>query len=187
MINETLTIIRNRRSTRIFLRDQLKDEEVKAIIEAAIYAPSGHNKQPWHFSVIQKKEILDELNINTKELAKTFDDEIIKKMGSNEKFNIFYNAPTVIIVSGGKEGLTTDADCAAATQNMLIAAESIGVGSCWVGMVSLLFRGPEGSKYREQLGIPEGYAPYYAVALGYKKLTTAKAPERKENTVNYIK
>lgn len=187
MMNETLKVIKNRRSTRKFLEDQLKDEEIKAIIEAGIYAPSGHNKQPWHFTVVQKKEVLDQLNIDAKEIAKSFEDELIKKMGSNERFNIFYNAPTVIIVSGGEHGLTTASDCAAATENMLLAAESIGLGSCWVGMVSLLFKGPEGSKYREQLGIPEGYEPYYAVALGYKKLTAVKAPERKENTVNYIK
>lgn len=187
MMNETLKVIQNRRSTRKFLEDQLKDEEIKAIIEAGIYAPSGHNKQPWHFTVVQKKEVLHQLNIDAKEIAKSFEDELIKKMGSNERFNIFYNAPTVIIVSGGEDGITTASDCAAATENMLLAAESIGVGSCWVGMVSLLFKGPEGSKYREQLGIPEGYEPYYAVALGYKKLIAVKAPERKENTVNYIK
>lgn len=186
-MNETINNIKSRRSTRVFLPDQIKDEEVSAIVEAAIYAPSAHNKQPWHFTVVQNKEILDELNAETKEIAKNVSDKIIQQMGSNEKFNIFYNAPTVIIISGDEKGVLPEIDCAAATENMLIAAESLGVGNCWVGLVRLLFGTEKGNRYKEKLGIPEGNNPYYAISLGYKKINNTKAPERRANTVSYIR
>jgi nitroreductase len=68
---------------------------------------------------------------------------------------------------------------------MLIAAEAINIGSCWVGVVNYLFQ-MDKEKYIKRLAIPEGYKPYYAVALGYKKINNNKAPARRENTVNYI-
>jgi len=79
-MNETLRVIRERRTTRRFKTEQIKEEELQAIIEAGLYAPSAHNQQSWNFTVIQNKELLDELNIETKEAAKSFPDEMIQKM-----------------------------------------------------------------------------------------------------------
>jgi nitroreductase len=59
----------------------------------------------------------------------------------------FYHAPTVIIVSGEEKPLMPRFDCAAATENMLIAAESIDIGSCWVGLVNFLFQTDKGNKF----------------------------------------
>ena len=64
---------------------------------------------------------------------------MIKKMANNDKFNIFYGAPTVIVVSGRDNAIMPQVDCAAATENMLIAAESLDIGACWNGIVGFLF------------------------------------------------
>lgn len=186
-MNEIIKVIKERRTTRKFKLDQIKEEELQAIIEAGLYAPSAHNKQSWNFTVIQNSELIEELNIEAKKAAKNFKDEIIQKMANNEKFNIFYGAPTIIVVSGDKNGMMPEVDCAAATENMLIAAESLDIGACWNGMVSLLFNSEKGEEYKKKLNIPEGYNPYYVVLLGYKDVRVKNAPARKENSVQYIR
>jgi len=182
--NDTLITIKNRRSARNFKNEQIKDDELQAVLDAGSYAPSA-NQQAWHFTVIQNKELLDWLNREAKEGAKQY--EPLQKMANNESFNIFYGAPTVILVSGEEKAMVIESDCAAATQNMLLAAESIGLGSCWVNFVILAFTRPKANEYLKELGVPDGYKPYASVALGYKMIETISAPPRKPNLINYIK
>ncbi|MFL0246056.1 nitroreductase family protein [Candidatus Clostridium stratigraminis] len=186
-MNETLQIIRNRRSIRAFKNEQIKEEELKEIIDAAIYAPSASNKQPWHFTVVQNKELLDLLNNSFKELAKKSDNDYIKRVGDNENFNVFYNAPTVILVSGDENNHYAAVDCAAAVENMLLAAEAQGIGGCWIGFIAYVFNSERGREFSKKVGIPEGYKQIHALALGYKKIIRTIAPARKENSVNYIR
>lgn len=186
-MNETLKNIRNRRSIRAFQPEQLKDEELQAIIDAGIYVPSATNQQPWHFTVIQNKGIIDRLNNAFKEIAKKSDIDYLKKFGENEKFHVFYNAPTVILVSGDENNKYASVDCAVALENMLIAAESLEIGSCWIGLIAYLLNSEEGKGFIKELGIPQGFKQIHSVCLGYKKVNLTNAPARKENTVNYVK
>ncbi len=184
MTNETLSTIKNRRSIRNFKNEQIKDDELQAVLDAGIYAPSA-NDQAWHFTVIQNKELLSWLNYEAKESAKKY--KPLKELANNEGFNIFYSAPTVILVSGEEKAIAIESDCAAATENMLLAAESIGLGSCWIGFVLVAFNSPKAKEYLKELGIPDGYKPYASVALGYKNVEAVSAPPRKLNLINYIK
>lgn len=186
-MNETLRIIRNRRSTRVFLPDQIKDVDMQAIIDAGIYSPSANNQQPWHFTVVQNKEMIDRLNAAFKEIARKSDNEYVRKFADNEKFHVFYNAPTVVLVSGEGNNQYAAIDCAAAVENMLVAAESLEIGSCWIGLIAILLNSEEGAEFVKELGIPEGFKQIHGVCLGNKKNNTTNAPTRKENTVNYIK
>ena len=129
-MRNTLDVIKERRSIRKFKPEQIKEEELQAIVESGLYAPSAINKQSWNFTVIQNQEILAELNEATKNVARNLDNEALKRIGENEKYNCFYYAPTVILVSGKDEERSKVRDCSAATQNMLIAAESLNIGSC---------------------------------------------------------
>lgn len=186
-MNETLKVIRERRTTRKFKTEQIKEEELQAIIEAGIYAPSAHNQQSWNFTVIQNAELIEEMNTQAKEAAKNFPDEMIKKMANNDKFHIFYGAPTVVVVSGQDNAMMPQVDCAAASENMLIAAEALDIGACWNGFVGFLFSGEKGAEYKKKLNIPEGFTPYYAVVFGYKDVRITNAPARRGNTVQYIR
>jgi nitroreductase len=186
-MNETLQSIRNRRSTRAFNAEQIKEEELQAIIDAAIYAPSATNKQPWHFTVVQNIELLERLNASFKDLARRSDNDYVRRVGENEKFHVFYSSPTVILVSGDENNHYAAVDCAAAVENMLIAAESLDIGACWIGFIASLLNSEEGKDYLKELGIPEGFKQIHAVALGYKKVNRTTAPARKENTVNYVR
>lgn len=187
MKTQVIETILKRRSTRVFAEEQIKDTEINQIIEAGLYAPSAHNCQSWHFTVIQNKDVIVKLNYEAKKVLKTHSDEIIQKMANNAKFNIFYNSPTVILVSGEIKGILPETNCAAATQNMLLAAESLDIGSCWNGLVAFAFNGESRQTLKSELKVPEGFKPYYAVSLGYKKTPNGKAPLRRENCVNYIR
>lgn len=186
-MNEVIKNILNRRSVRVYSEEQIKQEDLDLVLKSGYNAPSGCNMQPWFFTVLQNRNLIDELNIESKKEFANCDDEMFRKMAANEKFNIFYNAPTVIVVSGEKSAKTAPIDCSAATQNMILAAESLGIGSCWIGLIAFLFKSEKSGEYIKKLQIPEGYEPYFAITLGYKKFPAPKMPERRENIINYIK
>lgn len=185
--NETLRIIKQRRSIRDYKDEQIKDEELHAVLEAGLYAPYAWD-QSRHFTVIQNKELLDRLNNAAKEAAKQMDLEHLRELGNNEGFNCLYGAPTLIIVSGNEQvPIPLEADCAAATQNLLLAAESMGLGSCWIFFVLLAFDSTRSIELRKELKIPDGYKPYYSVVLGYKNTEITDIPERDPNLITYIR
>lgn len=194
-----LNIIKNRRSIRKYLPEQIKDIELAAILEAASYAPSGHNCQPWHFTVIQKKELIDHISQKCKQVMASSNLEKPQRLGSSESYHLFHNAPTVVIISGDStaksplelsgyrfSSYTPLADCSAAIQNMLLAAASLGIGSCWIGLINYFFTIEEEVA---KLGIPDGFKPLFAVCLGYKdaNVTGAIVAPRRQTCINYIR
>ncbi|ADY56103.1 nitroreductase [Syntrophobotulus glycolicus DSM 8271] len=182
-MNEVVKAIKNRRSVRKYKPEQINEDILNTIIEAGIFAPSAHNQQPWHFTVIQNKELLQDINLKTRESMLESEVDWIQKMASKTDFKVTYGAPTLIVVSGRKDALAWPADCAAAIQNMLIAAESLNIGSVWLGLLRFYFAREE----VKALKIPEGYEPYYGAVFGYKVLEHQQAPKRKMNVVHYIK
>ncbi|MFP4164559.1 MAG: nitroreductase family protein [Chitinispirillaceae bacterium] len=182
-MNETLQVIKSRRSIREYKPEQIKQEELDLIIEAGIHAPTGHNMQPWHFTVIQDRKVIEHLNAVSKKVMSTMEIEWIRKAGENPGYDISYKAPTVVVVSGKKDWITSRIDCCAAVENMLIAAESLDIGSVWLGFAMFAFQ-MEGEV--EKISVPEGYEPYYAFTLGYKaRDSQPAAPTRNYDVVNY--
>jgi nitroreductase len=184
--NQTIKSIKSRRSIRIYSQDQVREKDLLAVIEAGLYAPSGKNLQPWHITVVQSKDMLDKMTELYKEEFKSAGGDFAKMLEDNPDFRIFFGAPIGIIVSGDQTSEFSAIDCAAAVENMMIAAESLGLGTCWIQTNMILFDGKEGKELMKELGIPEGYKPLYTFSLGYP----AEKPEvkpRKEDTVNYVK
>lgn len=185
--NETLRVIKQRRSIRNYKDEQIKQEELEAIIEAALYAPNAGD-QAWHFTAVQNKNLLSRLSHAAKEGARQLSIEPLLFLANDERFDCLYGAPTLIIVSGDQSApVPMDADCAAATQNLLLAAESIGLGSCWIFFVLLAFASPQGAQLRTELKIPEGYKPYNSAVFGYKQDADIEVPDRKPNLITFIR
>jgi nitroreductase len=182
-----LDIIKSRRSVRAFKPDQIADAEIAVIIEAGMYAPSGRGDQSWHFTVVQNVALLHDLSEGVKRIYASLDNPFLQNQGKNEKYHNYYHAPTVIIVSGNKAALLPELDCAVCVENMLLAAESLNIGSCWISGIDLLAASEEGRAVIEKLNIPDGYKPHFSVALGYKKDENSKAAPRKENNINFIR
>lgn len=182
-MNEVLKTIMERRSVRAYTDRQLSRDELDLIIEAGLYAPSARNEQPWYFTVVQNRALLDEINKKTNEVMAGSDNERLKSFGNNPSFRASYNAPTVIVVSARENAVSAQTDCCAAIENMMLAAKSIGIGSVWVG---LLWPYLSLDVAREKLQIPDGYKPLHAVAFGYAEGGQMAAPERRKDVVTYI-
>lgn len=187
MYIDTLSVIKNRRSIRAFKKEQIDEKDLQAVLEAGLYAPSARNEQPWHFTVIQDRKLLDRLTASAKEALSSTDLEFLQRILQETNFDFFYHAPTVILISGDKNAMSPHASCAAAAENILIAAESIGLGSCWINMPVRMLNSEAGDYYKKDLGIPEDFLPLYSVALGYKEASYTEAPARREGSINYVR
>lgn len=185
-MNATIQIIKKRRSCRSFAQSEVSDASLNAILEAGQYAPHAGD-EAWHFTAIRNTGILERLNLAAKDAARSMALPHLKDLGQNEAFHCLYHAPALIIVSGDDASpIPLQSDCAAAMQNMLIAAESLGLGSCWIFFVLLAFQSPQGSALSQELKIPEGYTPYAAAVFGHKNETPQQTPERKQGVITHI-
>lgn len=182
-MNTVIETIKRRRSIRTFLPKPLAEEDLSAILDAGIHAPSGHNDQPWFFTVIRNKAFIDYMSSRAKEVMAESETPWIARMGNSDR-HILYNAPAVIIVSGRRQAYSPLSDCSAAIQNMLLAAESLNIGSVWVGLIDHFFTRPEDL---QKLNLPDSYQPFYAVCLGYKAVESAPAalPKRNAGVIHY--
>jgi nitroreductase len=184
--NGVLQVIKERRSVRAYKPEQIKESELLAVIEAGLYAPSAKNSQPWHFTVIQNAGFLEELTLAYRDEIKSRGGDTAKIADEDKEFKSFNGAPCAIIISGEAADDMAGVSCAAAVQNMLIAAASLNLGACWLQTHMILFEGLKGEKLAQTIRIPEGYRPLYAISLGYP----AEQPEpkpRRTGTVTYVK
>jgi nitroreductase len=180
-MREAMSVIKSRRSVRAFLPQQIKDEELKAILEAGIYAPSGQNTQPWFFTVMQNPGLIDKVNDWIIDEARYVPNPKAREIAATPNAAIFRKAPTVIIVSGDKADPLVHEACSCAAQNMMLAAESVGLGSCWICYVGYLAnRELFETTYRAELRIPAGYVPLFGLTIGYRSGSDeAPHPRRK--------
>lgn len=187
IMNETIKIITERRSIRSYTQDQIKDAELESILDAGMYAPSAMNQQSWHFTAIQNKDMIHKINEECKNFFLKSGNKQFEERAKSPNFDLFYNAPTLIIVSGKKDNIAPEIDCATALQNMFLAAESINIGSCWIHGVTTLENSEDGKKLIKELGIPEDYKIVGSGIFGYKAAVAPEPAPRKEHTVNIIK
>lgn len=187
MKNSVLEAIMNRRSVRTFSEQQISDEDLELIIQAGLYAPSSMNQQNWHITVVQDQKLLDDISDKAKLSGLGTGNDHIEKMMSNPSLQIFYHAPTVIFVSGERDTYSPDVNVSAAIENMLLAAHSLGISSCWIGLSRYIFHGDYKDEYQKKLQIPDNFQPGYSIVLGYNKAHQPELKPRREGTVNYIR
>lgn len=186
-MNETLAVIKKRRSIRKYKAEQIGDAELQAIIESAVYAPNAMNQQKWHFTVIQNHETLDRIaDIINQNLLKS-NIEFFVERAKSPGFNVFYHAPTVVIVTADEKAHFVEFDCGAAAENITVAAESLNISSCVIGMSGVLFDSEKSGEIKKELGIPEGYKFIISIALGYKDIENPPVPPKNKDVINYIK
>ncbi len=149
------------------------------------------NQQSWHFTIIQNEELLNRIMDTCKALIMQSNNSAMKDRVSDigaRGVNLFYNAPTLIIVSGKENCLTPQIDCSLALGNMFLAAQSLGLGSCWIHAIAHLYSSSQGKEFlHAQAGIPEGYAVIGAGAFGYAAIEAPKAPPRHEDIITYMR
>ncbi len=185
--NEVLEAIKNRRSVRSFKNEQIQEDDLNAILEAGIYAPTGMNYQTFHFTAVLNKEKLEELNRRVKNVFAHSEDEHMKHRGENEAWNFYYHAPALIIVSNEEIIPSSGLDCAVALQNIFLAAYSLDIQSCWVNQLRYTCNDPFVRELLTEWGVPEKHFIFGCAALGYNSGVVPQTPVRKEGTISVVK
>ena len=164
-MNETLKTIAQRNSCRDFADTPLTQEQISAIADAALAAPSGMNRQPWHIVVIKDKAIVDELDAEGMNVLAAAEDKAGYERMMARGGKMLYNAPCLVIVLG--DGSTwAPVDCGILCQNVTLAAHSLGLGTCIVGMAAVPLNGPKAEEFRKRFMFPEGYVFSIGVLVG---------------------
>ena len=152
MNNEVLKAIRERRSIRRYKPEQVTDEELKTVLEAGTWAATGHGTQdPWIVAV-QNKELMDRLVKMNAEI-----------MGVES--NPYYDAPTIVLVFASADNYNRERDGSLVLGNMMLAAHSIGLASCWINREDAMFASAEGKAIMAELGLPDGLVGIGALSL----------------------
>ena len=172
-MNEVIKNIKERRSIKKYENKMVPKEIIEKIIEAGTYAPSGMGKQSSIIIAITNKEIRDKLS------------KLNAKIMGIEK-DPFYGAPVVLVVLSKKDIPTYIYDGSLVMENLMLTANSLGIGSCWIHRAKEEFEAEEGKELLRKLGInPEEYEGIGNCILGYKKEEGNLKP-RKENYIYYI-
>ena len=155
MTNEVLQCIETRRSVRRYRPEQIREDELEAILRAGTYAASGMGRQPVKFAVLQKPEDVAELE--------SMNAEILGTPGAKP----FYGAPTVVIVLADANVPTAVEDGSLALGDLMLAAHSVGVGSCWIHRAREEFASEQGKALLKKWGVTGDRLGVGHCILGY--------------------
>ena len=170
-MKSTLEDLKNRRSCRAYRPEQIKAEELEAVLEAGVYAPNGRGHQSAVLVAVQDKDTRDQLSrMNAAIMGKEGDDP-------------FYGAPTVIVVLAEADWPTAVYDGSCTMCNLLNAASAIGLGSCWIHRAKEEFESEEGKALLKQWGIEGSYIGVGHCVLGYPAQPLDPAEPRKEGGI----
>jgi nitroreductase len=187
-MNKVIETIMNRRSVRAYDSKPILKEILQTIIDAGNAAPSGMNAQGWRFVVVQDKAFKEKLmSIAIPRYQKWMEKvpqaltDLRKEIDASTNDPIYYNAPVIIFVIGS--GMTGDFDTPMVCENMMLAARSFDIGSCWVYFGQLPL---DDAEVRKELELQEGEKVYGPILLGYPKGEFPESPEKKEPKIKWI-
>jgi nitroreductase len=177
--------INQRRSVRDYLPRKLDHATIRALLQAAVRAPTAMHGEPWAFAIVQDTKALKQLSNRAKVLFAEEAHRLHLDHGghaldifSRPDFNIFYNASTLVVICGRPIGPFVAADCWLAAQNLMLAAYAMGLGTCVIGSALLALNTPEG---KADAGIPAEFSAFAPIIVGAPSgetpLTSRREPE----------
>lgn len=183
--------IYQRRAVRAYTPDPLGEPTIRALLDAAVQAPTAMHLEPWAFVVVQDKAVLKRLSERAKLIAQeeARHRELLAAPGtpprgshltllSDPGFNIFYDAGTLIVICGRPMGAFVQADCWLAAENLMLAACAMGLGTCCIGFALPALNT---AAVKEELGIPGDVTAVAAIIVGVPRgpipPVSRKAPE----------
>ena len=195
---DALQAILTRRSTRNYRPDPVEPEKLNRILEAARQAPSGGNNQRNHFLVIRNRDVIQKLTEMAQtafakmEIAEDTYASLKHAISASKKggYVFCYNAPVLIAAANRMDYGNNMADCACAIENMMVAANALDLGSCWINQLKWLNEDPAILDYLRGLGLKAEERVYGAVIIGYPA-TDSGLPNRnlmaqKGNEITFI-
>jgi len=171
--------IMTRRSVRDYKAEPVDRDQMAKVIECGIYAPSAMNMQPWAVRVVDAPDFIEGVTaIALKQMP-----QLKAQAGFR---NFFRNAPTVAFIACPEESYSGEYDCGLLSENMMVAAWSMGIGSCCLGSVVPVMNSEEAKPYLERLNLPEGYKLMVGIAFGYPAGDAPEAPARDASKAYYV-
>ena len=170
-MNETLKVLKERRSIRKYTAEQVREDDLNAILEAGTWAATGKNLQSPVMVVVQDQETISYMS------------RLNARIQGNPNADPFYGAPTVVVVLADGENYNWMADGSLVMGNLMNAAWAIGVGSCWINRAKELFDMPEGKELLKKWGLPETLRGVGNCILGY---IDGEIPAPKPRKADYI-
>ena len=167
-MNETLKVLKERRSVRKYKAEQIRDEELNAILEAGTWAPSAKGLQTSVMVVVQDPETIAWMS------------KLNAEIQGNPGTDPFYGAPTVVVVLAKADIPTAVEDGSLAMGNMMNAAASLGLGSCWIHRAREVFESEEGKRLLASWGLEGEYRGIGHCILGYPAQQPAEGAPRKD-------
>ena len=176
-------VLKTRRSVRAYTDSPVDEKELKEVIDLAAWAPSGTNRQPWTFTVIADKGLMNRLNDRVKAILRESPDPYFANYANDPSYHIFYHAPALIIINGDVQVPSAMIDCQLAIENLFLAAHAKGLGTCYMGLL-LLAR--DDLQVRQLLRVPDSHGLMAATAIGYPA-ATPPAPPRNPVQIMWIR
>lgn len=179
-----LDCINGRRSIRKYTSEIIDEQTMKNLLSLGTKAATGSNQQPWGFLVIQDKDEIQRLSDETKKYLlenlslypylEQYRDWLL-----NKSYSVFNNASTLLVIYGNTESHWHVYDCTLCAGNIMLAAQSMGIGTCWIGFAEHTLNTPE---FKKAYAIPEHYALVCPMSMGYFK-TGLPTAQRNEPTI----
>ncbi len=171
--NQVIKTIMERRSIRKYKPQPVGRDTMQVILNCGINAPNGMNKQSWEIRVVDNPEFINGVTaLYTKANPKAAEDPSFK--------NMFRNAPTVVFIANDPSYDCSQIDCGLLGGNMILSAQSMGIGSCCLGGPARFMKQPEAAEYLKMLNFSEGYELLYCIAFGYPDEAPAAKPRNAE-------
>ena len=180
-MNEIIKAIKERRSVREYEGRPIEKEKINQILECGRWGPSAKNEQKWHFTAITNKEVMGKI---TEMVIEKASDQYpgIKERAKTMKDPVLYNAPLYIVITAPEDYKWADIDGAIAAHDMILAAHSLGISSCYIGMVKALGNDKE---FYDLLQVPNGHKIIITIVFGYAK-EKPEPKERQKDVVSWV-
>jgi len=176
-LNEAIS---GRRSVREYTDEALDERSLGCLIDAAVQAPSAVNQQPWTFTIVRDRNVLELISREAKSfmlanMPAGVHSDHFRALLSDPAFHIFYHAPALILISARAQGPWIVEDCALAAQNLMLAAYSLGLGTCWIGFGQAFLNTSEG---KTLLGLPRAWVSVAPIIVGHPKVSPPPVPRK---------
>lgn len=182
--NVVIDNLLTRRSVRKYKPEQVERNKIDTIMKCAIYAPSALNKQPWEIRVIRNQPLLTEINKRFLNYSKGKKLSGSAARASEPGFSVFHSAPTLIVMAKDKTDPSALLDIGLLSENVMLAAHALGLGTCAIGSVVPIFNDPANADLLKTINLdPAIHDVAITIALGYPN----ESPAVKERYAERVK
>jgi nitroreductase len=185
---ELMDAICGRRAVRRYKIERPSEYQIRQLIDAAVWAPSAVNDQGWHFTVVTRRELLDQISAGAKRWiiqneSRLVEGNDLKFLLDDPDFHLLHHAPVLVIIAAPSRGKWSAETCAVAAQNLMLAATGLGLACCWIGLAQDWLNSPEGRKTVE---LPDDDQVIAPIVVGYAA-EEPSASRRRQPSITWIR